>query len=166
MKELIRITEESCFEGYLKIKSDPVAIMWSGFSSAPEEKKLKDHFFKIIQEENLYLYFLVESDTNELIGYDLFERITNDYFENKGHSVLSSYQGMGYGKLILHLATNEAYKMGAKRFGGYISENNLASINNALVCGWHKTDIYEDRQLATFSRTDRFYYYEIEFDEK
>lgn len=166
MKNLVRITEERYFDNYLKIKSDQPAIMWSGFSSAPNEEKLREHFNKLIQRKDVYLYFLIDSATDELIGYNQLDQVSDDCFENKGHSVLKLYQGMGYGRLILQLATNEVCKMGAKRFGGYISEINFASINNALSCKWHKTDIYEDRYLSAFSRTDRFYYYEIIFNEQ
>lgn len=44
MAYLYKVESIDDFEDYLKIKSDPTAIQWSGFATAPDPVKLKRHF--------------------------------------------------------------------------------------------------------------------------
>lgn len=44
MAYLYKVASMDDFDDYLKIKSDPAAILWSGFSSAPDPMKLRVHF--------------------------------------------------------------------------------------------------------------------------
>ena len=55
MAYLYKVKSIEDFEDYYLIKSDPTAILWSGFSTAPDKEKLKDHFMYLIgsQDDNL-----------------------------------------------------------------------------------------------------------------
>lgn len=48
MAYLYKVESIDDFDDYLKIKSDPIAILWSGFSSVPDPVKLKGHFQHLI----------------------------------------------------------------------------------------------------------------------
>lgn len=152
------------FEDYYRIKSDPSAILWSGFATAPQREKLLAHYQllmnNIINNGGQYLYFLKESGTNALIGYDLMTQIDDNTIESSGHSILSEFQGKGFGNLLFKLLVDEAKKLGYKRFTGWISENNIGSIRNVEHSGFVRTDESKIVRLAALNREDIFYKYE------
>ena len=50
MAYLYKVESIDDFEDYLKIKSDPTAIRWSGFATAPDPVMLKKHFQHLIDD--------------------------------------------------------------------------------------------------------------------
>lgn len=56
---LYTVTKPSDFEDYFVIKSDPTAILWSGFSSAPDRDRLLTHFEGLLKEIENKKKFLV-----------------------------------------------------------------------------------------------------------
>ena len=120
----------SDFEDYYHIKCDPSAILWSGFATAPNRDKLLTHFQLLLSNNSMgrgYLYFLKETETNALIGYDLMTVVDETTVESSGHSILQEFQGKGYGNLLFKLLVDEAQKLGYKKFTGWISENNIGA---------------------------------------
>ncbi len=153
------------FEDYYKIKSDPTAILWSGFANAPQREKLLSHYKSlmnnIVNNGGQYLYYMKQKDTNALIGYDLMTQIDKDTIESSGHSILKEFQGRGYGNLLFELLVVEARKLGYKRFTGWISENNFGSIKNVEHNGFVRTKKSRMGKLEALNREDRFYMYEL-----
>ena len=157
-------TKSSDFEDYYRIKCDPSAILWSGCATAPNRDKLQNHYKSLIYN-NLngegYLYYLKETETDSLIGYDLMTVIDKETVESSGHSILQEFQGKGYGNLLFSLLVEEAKKLGFKRFTGWISENNIGSIKNVEHSGFVRTDEFRFGRLEAFDREDKFYKYEL-----
>lgn len=152
------------FEDYFRIKSDPTAILWSGFSTAPDKDRLMNHYKLLINSclnyNGQYLYYLKETATNALIGYDLMTQIDEETVESSGHSILQEFQGKGYGNLLFELLVIEAKKLGYKKFTGWISENNIGSIKNVEHSGFVRTEESRIVRLEALNREDRFYKYE------
>lgn len=161
MKYLRRVTEMTDFDEYFDIKSDPNAILWSGFATAPDKEKLKSHFQKLITNENVYLFFLVDSETNEVVGYDQMVKVDENTVESAGHSIKTQYARQGFGNLLFRLLVKEAEDLKFKRFIGWISENNIGSIKNVENSGFVRTnEPCRVVRLEALGREDRFFMYE------
>lgn len=169
MAYLYKVKSIEDFEDYYLIKSDPTAILWSGFSTAPDKEKLKDHFMYLIgnHDDNLenrggdkILVYLKDEETNKVMGYDLMTRIDDETIESSGHSILSNYQGKGFGTVLYKLLVNLARDLGYKKFTVWISENNIGSIKNVERNGFVRTNEFRKVKLAAFDREDIFYKYE------
>ena len=150
------------FEDYFAIKSDPTAILWSGFSSAPDREKLLNHFkelLKDIEAKNKFLVYLKDCETNALIGYDLMAKVDDYIVESSGHSILSNWQGKGMGTVLFAQLVPYAKKLGFRYFTGWVSDLNIGSIKNIERNGFVKTDEYRIVHLAAFERDDVFHKY-------
>lgn len=161
MTYLYQVILSDDFEEYYKIKADKTAILWSGFKSAPDKEKLKIHFYKLINDVNVYLYFLKDDQTHEVIGYDQMVRLDEETVESAGHSIKSEYQGKGYGNLIFKLLVEKAKELHFKKFVGWISENNIGSIKNVENSGFVRTTMpCRMTRLEALGREDRFFMWE------
>lgn len=150
------------FDDYLKIKSDPTAVLWSGFPSAPDPARLKAHFQHLIDDcfpKGDILVYLKDSETDQVMGYDLMTKIDDETIESSGHSILSDYQGKGLGTALFALLVEYARGLGYKKFTGWISENNIGSIKNVERNGFVRTDECRVVRLEAFGRDDVFYKY-------
>lgn len=158
---LYKVTSLDDFEDYYRIKSDPTAILWSGFSSAPNKVKLFEHFKTLLEsiEEGRKVLFYIKDNNDNLIGYDLLTQIDDETIESSGHSILSSWQGKGMGTVLFSLLKKEVREMGYHYFTGWISENNIGSIKNVERNGFLKTEETRSVRLAAFDRVDVFYKY-------
>ena len=157
---LLRVTSIELYEKYFLLKSDPSAILWSGFKSGPDKEKLRHHFKKLVANPGFYLYFLLDEDTSEIIGYGQLDREGEDTAHYSGVSVLTKYQGQGYSKLISRLLMIEAKKHGFKQVYAWISENNIPSIRSYESNNFKKTNIQKMVNLEALQREDRFFLYE------
>lgn len=159
---LYTVNQLSDFEDYYIIKSDPTAILWSGFASAPDKAKLLDHFKGLlveIENKNKFLVYLKDSDTNALIGYDLMTKIDEETVESSGHSILSCWQGKGMGTVLFSQLVPYAKELGFKFFTGWVSDLNIGSIKNIERNGFVKTDESKTVHLSAFERDDVFHKY-------
>lgn len=150
------------FERYYQIKADPTAILWSGFSKAPDKEKLKIHFtglLKDIHSGNKHLVYLLEKGSDSLIGYDLMTEVAPDTIESSGHSILTMWQGKGMGTTLFSLLKQKAKNLGYKFFTGWISDNNIGSIKNVEKNGFVRTEEYRVGHLDAFNRDDVFHKY-------
>lgn len=148
------------FERYFQIKSDPVAILWSGFATAPDKEKLRKHFLGLlnnIQAGKKHLFYLMEEGTDSLIGYELMTELSADTVESSGHSILSSWQKKGMGTKLYALLNEKARAFGYKYFIGWVSENNIGCIKNLERNGFVRTEESRVVRLAAFDREDVFY---------
>lgn len=162
MVYLYKVTSINDFEDYYRIKSDETAILWSGFKSAPNKDKLLKHFEKLLTEcfpKGDILVYLKEDNTNQLIGYDLLTKIDEDTIESSGHSILTEWQGKGYGTELFKLLVNFTRQLGYKKFTGWISEKNIGSIKNVEKNGFVRTEEWRMGRLEAFNREDKYYKY-------
>ena len=155
------IKNEDLFIHYYNIKCDNQAILWSGFSKKPDFDRLKEVFNAIIKDDNQFLHYLID-ENNDVVGYNHMQIIDNVTMQNRGHSVISKYQGKGLGTIIIQHAMEECKELGFKHFGGFISENNPASIKNVEKNGWYKTNRNELRELPALNRIDKFWFYQVD----
>lgn len=159
---LHKVTGIEDFERYYQIKADPTAILWSGFASAPDKERLKNHFqglLKDIESRTKVLVYLLEEGTDSLIGYDLMTEIAPDTIESSGHSILSTWQGKGMGTVLFALLVNLARELGYKYFTGWISDNNIGSIKNVERNGFVRSEEVRNVRLEAFDREDVFHRY-------
>jgi len=159
---LYTVTKPSDFEDYFAIKSDPTAILWSGFSSAPDRDRLSAHFeglLKEIENKQKFLVYLKDSETDALIGYDLMTKMDDETVESSGHSILSGWQGKGMGTILFSHLVGYARQLGFKYFTGWVSDLNIGSIKNIERNGFVKTEEYRTVHLAAFDRDDVFHKY-------
>lgn len=159
---LYTVYKLSDFEDYYTIKSDPTAIIWSGFERAPDRGKLLNHFKRLLLEiecKSKFLVYLKECETDALIGYDLMTKMDNDTIESSGHSILSNWQGKGMGTILFSKLIPYAKAKGFKYFTGWVSELNIGSIKNIERNGFVKTDEFRTVHLSAFDRDDVFYKY-------
>lgn len=163
MAHLYKVSSITDFYDYLKIKSDPTAIIWSGFDTAPDPEKLKIHFENLLNEripKGDILLFLKDDETDEVMGYDLMTKIDDETIESSGHSILSDFQGKGLGTLLFKLLVEYARQLGYKKFIGWISEHNIGSQKNVERNGFVRTVESRIVHLSAFNRDDVFYKYE------
>jgi RimJ/RimL family protein N-acetyltransferase len=161
MKYLYYVKKTSDFDAYLKIKSDPTAILWSGFTCAPNPDKLLNHFVSLIQNDKIYLFYLVDDETNTILGYCRINYIDETTCESDGVSILSEFQGKGLGNEIHCLKKLKAKELGFLKMIGCVSENNIPSKKNMENNGWILVDGVEYRRIEAFQRTDKFLHYEV-----
>ena len=162
---LYNVEGKADFEDYYTIKCDPSAIMWSGFSSAPDKQKLLRHFeglLKEIKEKKKILVYLKEKETGSLIGYDLLTKIDEITVESSGHSILTQWQGNGMGTALFKQLVEYARELGFKYFTGWVSDLNIGSIKNIERNGFKKTEEYRIEHLSAFDRDDIFHKYVCE----
>lgn len=161
MAYLYKVKSIVDFEEYYKIKADKAAILWSGFATVPDKDKLKDHFLHLLSNNDIYLYYLKDDQTNDVIGYDQMIKIDKDTVESAGHSIKIEYQGKGFGNLMIRLITQQANELGFKRIIAWVSEHNISSIKNFENCGFIKTlKPYRTTALKALGREDRFFMWE------
>ena len=94
MAHLYKVSSITDFYDYLKIKSDPTAIIWSGFDTAPDPEKLKIHFENLLNEripKGDILLFLKDDETDELILDDIGP-LTEEQAELVADKILSQIE--------------------------------------------------------------------------
>lgn len=160
MAYLKRVTSVDDFDNYLLIKSDPSAVLWSGFPSAPNPDNLRAYFERIVINPDMYIYFLYEENSDDVMGYGQFVKEDDREVSYLGNSILEEYQGKGYGTLVVALLLDEVKKLGVKRISGWLSERNIPSHKSLMKAGYTKTDDFKMVRLEAFDREDRFYFYE------
>lgn len=160
MTYLKRVQSMDDFEDYFLLKSDPSAVLWSGFATAPNKDNLRAHFEKVIHNPDAYLYLMYDESVPTVIGYGQFMVDENKEIEYHGTGVLIQYQGRGFSKMLTSLIMQEAAKIGVRRIIGWISEHNIPSIKSLLANGFHKTTETKVVKLQAFEREDKFEQYE------
>ncbi len=150
-----RVIRPEDFDDYLRLKSDPLAVSWSGFATEPDAKRLREHFLTLI-ERDVPLFMLRIS--GEAVGYIQLS-ITDDMAEVDGYSVLSQYSGRGYGSMLLSRAEEwlRLLPVAPRYMRAYVSEHNVGSLRcfarNGYVC---HDDICRHVRLEALGRTDKF----------
>lgn len=148
------------FENYLAVKSEPCAVKWSGFATAPDRAKLYSHFENLIGNRSAYVYFLAEDPTNEIAGYAQLNRQSKEVVEFAGYSLMHKFHNLGINRKLSAMIVDEAATLGFKKIVGWISENNYASIRWNSSFGMQRTEISKVVRLEAFDRHDVYHLYE------
>lgn len=143
------------FDDYFKLKSDEKAVIWSGFSCAPDYNKLKEHFLNLISSKKIV--FFLKDDTS-VIGYCQYNR-DNDFYELEGYSILSEYSGKGFGSKMIQMSLVELRSFTPRLERGviaWVSINNKSSIKCLINNGFIITQESQYRELKALNRQDKF----------
>jgi RimJ/RimL family protein N-acetyltransferase len=148
------------FENYLTLKSDPAAVLWSGFKSAPDRERLRAHFERVINNQDVFIYYLFSEGSDKVIGYGQLDRENDTDVHYAGTSVMTDFQGKGYSKLLSSLLLDKARELGFKNIFAWISEHNIPSIKSYEANGFVKSETNKMVKLEALEREDKFYLYE------
>lgn len=147
------------FESYYRIKCQKDAILWSGFSTAPNKEKLLVHYKeKIINNPNTYLFYLWND--YEIIGSLQGSRVDADIVEIGASNVFQKFQGLGYVQDLTSLFIQQMKKLGYKKAICWVSDRNKPSEYNTKINKFVKTEDFEDRSLPLLGGKHRFYKWE------
>lgn len=161
MAYLYKVESVDDFEEYYKIKIDKTAILWSGFSSAPDKEKLRSHFLYLLNNNDVFLYYLKDDQTNDVLGYGQMMKICVETVESAGHSIKVEYQGKGLGNLLIQFITQQAKEMNFERVIAWVSEHNIGSIKNFENSGFVKTrEPCRITNIEVLGREDHFFMWE------
>lgn len=137
------------YDSYFKIKSDPLNVMWSGFSAKPDYDALKKRFRQFFDDPKQCLLLFENKD--EIIGYVNFFYTVDGKNIETSHGALSDHKVKSLGSKMLkmviqYLETNEKY-IGIQSIVGWVAENNIASLQNVLKNGYKATGKFEYRLI-------------------
>lgn len=129
------------FDAYLKLKSQPEAVKWSGFETAPDPMRFKAHFCSLLGNPKQHLFFLKKEGCNDVFGYCQYELVSDDVILAHGLGIDEQYQGQGLSNVMKELEIAEMRKTNAKRVETWVSEKNERSIKMNLRCGFTKAEL-------------------------
>ena len=148
------------FEGYLKLKSQKDAILWSGFATAPDrERFLKYYKEKVLQNPNTHLMLQYDEDLDDttIVGYVQYDDIAENEVEIRGSGILKSYQGTDAYQEQGNLLGKHFAEKGVKKLVTWASEKNVPSEFNLKRSGMHKTEEFEIRNIPLLGGEHRFF---------
>lgn len=152
--QLQRITDAGLFDDYLRLKSDPEAIKWSGFATAPDAVKLKNHFENLVKSDRK-IFFL--KDNSETVGYCQISLSDEGRYEIDGYSILSDFVGKGYGSRMIDAVIRELDREKPREVVAWVSEKNISSLRCLEKCGFSQLPGEEKFvELKALGRSDRF----------
>jgi len=126
MQYTYRLARKEDFEGFLKIKSDPQNVKWSGFNSPPNKEKLFKWYISNLNNINRQI-FLVWKDDVEIVGFFHLDKISDTIYEAASSGILTEFTNKGLGTMTLLRREKIAYNNGAELIQTWVSENNIAS---------------------------------------
>ncbi|MBY6198454.1 GNAT family N-acetyltransferase [Vibrio hangzhouensis] len=152
MNELVmRVARPEDYDSYYKIKCDPKNVEWSGFSTPPKYDVLKQRYEQFFSDEKQGL-LLFESD-NRVIGYVNYWVSADGREIETSHGALSEKTVKGLGTKMLRLAIAHIEhgdnRLQAQSIIGWVSEYNIASLQNVLRNGYKSTGETEIRQIGS-----------------
>lgn len=152
--QLQRVTDAGCFDDYLRLKSDPEAIKWSGFATAPDAARLKAHFECLVTSDRR-IFFMQKA--GETIGYCQISLSEDGRYEIDGYSILSDFGGKGYGSRMIDAVIRELDREKPRDVVAWVSEKNISSLRCLEKCGFSQLPGEEKFvELKALGRTDRF----------
>lgn len=101
-------------------------MLWSVTTS---EEEAIDRINRTIafQSTNKYTFFIVEKESNEVIGFAGMKEIEPGVFEDMGVGLGPQYTGKGYGTQVLNALLNEVSSNGGHKFIATCWKQNIAS---------------------------------------
>lgn len=151
-----RVQQIADFETYYLLKCQDDAVLWSGFSSAPDKERLYNHFVQnILGNDNLYLYYL--EDNGEIIGYVQGSHIDDTNVEFSATNIFKKFQGLGYLQDMTLFLSQEMKRRGYRHAIGWVSEHNEPAEYNFKFNKFSKTDIFDEREMPLLGGRHKFY---------
>ena len=149
----LELAMSSDFDDYLCLKSEPSNIYWSGFSSAPEREKLKQHFLAALNNKTRDVYLLKESE--KVIGYLYIDYLLEGNTAELAYGISEFQAGRGLAKLMIGFAL-EKIPSDIDIQIAWIAESNIPSIKTIEALGFNNTADVEYRDLAQFTSKVKF----------
>lgn len=154
--EFKRVTDINDFEAYYLMKCQKDAVLWSGFTSAPDRDRLLEHFSKnIISNPDMYVFYLM--DKGDVIGYVQGTRVSKDVVEFSATNIFKKYQGLGYMQDMTQYFFEQMKKIGYSSVIGMVSEHNKPAEYNFEFNNFIKTEEFDERDMPLFGKKHRFY---------
>lgn len=88
------------------------------------------------QKTNKYALFIYEKASGKAIGFVGMKELEPGVWEDIGLALGPDYVGKGYGTQVLNAVVEEARRAGAKKFIASCREQNVASHNLQVKCGF------------------------------
>lgn len=123
------------FGFYLRLKSEPTAVYWSGFSSPPEQKVLFDFWEKYVAD-NDERQLLILCNGNTPLGY--VQAVFDEEWIGLSMGISEQYRSKGYGKKIIASAIE--YYDCCNDFFCFIRCDNNASKKCFMANGFIKSE--------------------------
>ncbi|OOE93152.1 GNAT family N-acetyltransferase [Salinivibrio sp. AR640] len=150
------LAQESDFEAFLTLKSEPVNIFWSGFSASPVKEKLQRHFYNALNSETREVYLLKEE--GEVLGYLYIDHCDKTYVAEFAYGVSQHHAGRGLAKRMIGMGLSLCEDKYTTQIA-WIADINIMSIKCAESLGFLRSTEFEYRQLEQFSEQIKFYKY-------
>ena len=124
---------------------DPAVYEWMLYQPTQTEEEARERCLRSIayQREN-YAWFIALKETDEAIGLAAIKENDPGHFEESGIGIGTRFQGRGYGKEILALLLDLAFReLGAADFRYGCFRENVRSRKLAESFGFHYDSSYE-----------------------
>lgn len=158
----IRLAKKEDFDFFYEIKSEDLNIFWAGWSTKPDKENLRLFFYDAVEnagkKESRKIY-IVENEEGKDVGYIYILPTNNEEYELPC-SILSSYNGRGYGRQAIKLGLAEGKRLGFKKMVTSIREDNIASLKAYTSCGVKVLDKYHDYYIPRLEKNVKMYYVE------
>ncbi|MEH6456401.1 MAG: GNAT family N-acetyltransferase [Cocleimonas sp.] len=152
------------FDDFLKLKSDPANVFWSGFMDSPDREGFKRHYEGELKRHDRVIVFLYVNE--KIAGYIYIDYSIVEKTVETGHGILPRFYGKGLGEDLIKFAIDYSKNnlSEAEFIIAWIAEKNSGSIKNVINNGYIKTD---DTELRIFlQRTDKVKFEKYVFDLK
>jgi len=162
MAYLQKATSIEEFDAYYIMKSEPAAVNWSGYAAPPNREKLREHFAHVLENPDIFFFFLQDEESGEKMGYSQLNREgTSMLFAS--FCLLRKFQNAGLARTLIALSLEKAKEIGVIRMNGWISEKNYASMRGFRSFGMNATGATKSVHMEAFDRDDIYHEYELYF---
>lgn len=150
------LAQESDFEAFLTLKSEPVNILWSGFSAPPVKEKLQGHFDSALNSQTREVYLLKEE--GKTLGYLYIDHCDKTRVAEFAYGISQHHAGRGLAKRMIGMGLLLCEDQYTTQIA-WIADTNIASMKCAESLGFLRSTEFEYRQLEQFSEHVKFYKY-------
>lgn len=132
------------FESFLRLKSEPLNIYWSGFSAAPTPSNLRKHFIKSIDSSSRDIYLL--RDGSDVLGYLYADKRELEDEIEVAYGISELHSGLGLAKVMISMFMQQIAPHSAV-IVAWIAERNVASIKTVQTLGFQVTNEFIFKKL-------------------
>ena len=158
--------EEADFEFYYTLKCEPDSIYWSGFSSAPDKKRLHQWFVQKLNNSDipcshtLYIISLTENGIRQKAGYlSVYPSENPEKCCEIGIGIIRAFRGRGIATEAIRLAEKACIKLGLQKIYAYIRSDNIASQAAFTRAGFDSTEKTKERRLENLIQSEKMLEY-------
>jgi RimJ/RimL family protein N-acetyltransferase len=143
---ILRKAKEQDYRSMLKhVWSDPEVYRWMLYQPTLTEEDAIDRCHRSMEfQKDHYAYFVADKVTDEAIGLCAMKETEPGHYEESGICIGTAFQGRGYGKEVVALLLELAFKkLGAVDFRYGYYQDNVRSRKVAEYFGFEYDQTYE-----------------------